>query len=219
MSNFNNYLNHKAMNTKLITFFCLALVMYACPRTTKTGGESKITDTIPPPPITDIVQILQLIDSSGSGYSYVFDDRTIQSEIEHFSRLRDSIKDRVLSDLIQVHLERTKEVNNSFLIKSVAYNLAATSKLLAYTKPPNPCPAGGTNCLYKTVSLSFYTETQTDSLRVISDGQPVMADTAFYDEQTKIKTIKLEQKIEGNVIRMERLDSNGEVTGIYTETR
>jgi hypothetical protein len=180
----------------------------------------------PPKPIdkSDIEVILLRIDCSGSGYIYMYDNYTIQNEINFFdSLLTVKTLSPLMKELITVHLARTRVVSDSFKYsKNTPLKFEASPdlrKITVYAKPPNPCPKpGGTMCMYSSNSISYFSKDSTDAIQVTADGQTVEQQATYYDALTNIKTVEFSKAITANnTIQLTLLDAQGITVATYTE--
>lgn len=139
--------------------------------------------------VTDIEEILEKIDSENTGHMYIYTAPSVQPELAHMRVIRESDdvrKSQVLSRLVRFHTERTNDMVNQFR--------NGDEVMIAIKKPPRPCPPPS-SCFEGAEFISFFTVNPHDRLQISVNDIPVKTKHFWYDDLTKIQTLRIPGKL------------------------
>jgi len=191
------------MKHNLLHLFCIVILLSSCkqknPETTSmlVGSQGN----------REIVKILDLIDSTGTRYIYIYNNYTVKDEIAYHKKIQGSLStEDSLYRRLKKHIERSEIIAGGLkdLTQFSGIQIGEMgSDVIIYAKPPNPCPdlldttKSSSSCLYLSKVLSYYTEDAEDSLTVKVDGNSIKIKDASYDSLTRIRTFELSEPIQG----------------------
>ncbi|RPJ75383.1 MAG: hypothetical protein EHM20_09025 [Alphaproteobacteria bacterium] len=145
--------------------------------------------------------ILEQIDTPNSGYIYYYTSVSIKDELLHIQEVMEGLSpESELLNLLKVHKSRTLE------IAEILKEMEGEVKVMAYKKPPNPCPGTSSSCLYIAPYVSYYSHLPGDLMKYLINGNEFVVNECAYDDLIKMQTVKIQgipEYREGDSVRLE----------------